>query len=257
MLLLSGTALGATAVTFRINVANTGSAITTLTGNFAGRLLQLTSSYTAGAAAALGASSRSATAATGIFENTGGGPALDLRVGAGKAPLRVNSTGKVFGLNVDLLDGLDQAAFARRTQEPWRAVGQSGQPHFEQCHDDVDAHLWYPYWVNYPGTTFNKVGFYKDTTGVVHLRGLARCIWVGEPPYSDDAGFTRGTLFTLPPGYRPSLREIRPTFIDSAVPNARIDILPTGDVVIASHLGNGQHGKDFVSLDGISFRAAP
>ncbi len=38
--------------------------------------------------------------------NNGGGPALDLRVETGEAPLNVNSTAKVNGLNADQLDGL-------------------------------------------------------------------------------------------------------------------------------------------------------
>lgn len=38
--------------------------------------------------------------------NNGGGPALDLRVETGEAPLNVNSTTRVNGLNADQLDGL-------------------------------------------------------------------------------------------------------------------------------------------------------
>ena len=40
--------------------------------------------------------------------------ALDLRVQAGEAPMRVNSAGKVANLNSDAVDGLDSAAFQKR-----------------------------------------------------------------------------------------------------------------------------------------------
>ncbi len=43
--------------------------------------------------------------------NSGGGPALDLRVAAGKAPLKVLSRTRVKNLNVDLLDGIDSTGF--------------------------------------------------------------------------------------------------------------------------------------------------
>jgi hypothetical protein len=47
------------------------------------------------------------------------GTALALNSPSGKAPLAVNSTGKVVNLNADRLDGLDSSAFAR-------AGGQTG-----------------------------------------------------------------------------------------------------------------------------------
>lgn len=43
--------------------------------------------------------------------NPSGGPALDLRVQAGKAPMKVNSSGKVANLNADGLDGKSSEAF--------------------------------------------------------------------------------------------------------------------------------------------------
>ncbi len=42
-----------------------------------------------------------------IVANKSGGPALDLRVQAGKPPMKVNSSAKVTNLNVDTLDGKD------------------------------------------------------------------------------------------------------------------------------------------------------
>lgn len=45
------------------------------------------------------------------INNNGSGPALDLRVEEGEAPMNVNSTTRVNGLNADQLDGKDSTAF--------------------------------------------------------------------------------------------------------------------------------------------------
>ncbi|GGO87221.1 hypothetical protein GCM10011584_11310 [Nocardioides phosphati] len=87
-----------------------------------------TTSFAAGAVAALVIGSGSAYAATGgnfILgkSNSAGatttlsnanGTALSLNSKSGTAPLKVNRTTKVANLNADLLDNLDQSAFARR-----------------------------------------------------------------------------------------------------------------------------------------------
>lgn len=46
-----------------------------------------------------------------IVNNKSGGAALDIRVQAGKPPLKVNSSGKVANLNADKLDGKDSTEF--------------------------------------------------------------------------------------------------------------------------------------------------
>ncbi len=45
--------------------------------------------------------------------NQGGGPALELRVAAGKPPLKVDSDARVTNLNADKLDGQDASGFVR------------------------------------------------------------------------------------------------------------------------------------------------
>ena len=50
-----------------------------------------------------------------LVDNDGGGPALDLRVEPGQAPMKVNSGAKVDNLNADKLDTLDSADFQRAT----------------------------------------------------------------------------------------------------------------------------------------------
>ena len=49
-----------------------------------------------------------------LVQNTGAGTALNLMVGAGVTPFKVNSTTKVASLNADQLDGLDSSALQKR-----------------------------------------------------------------------------------------------------------------------------------------------
>ncbi|MBA2714146.1 MAG: hypothetical protein H0U55_11430, partial [Rubrobacteraceae bacterium] len=72
---------------FRLNHNNPVSALSTLTGTLAGSVLKV--------------------------DNNGTGPALNLEVGSGQAPLKVNSNaGKATNLDADKLDGKDSTAFA-------------------------------------------------------------------------------------------------------------------------------------------------
>lgn len=88
-------------------------------------------------------------------------------------------------------------------------------------------------WVNYD-TTYNAAGYFKDSLGIIHLRGLVKN--------------GSGVLFTLPAGYRPPRREL---FAVATHPNTvgRIDILADGQVLMVS-------GSNlWISLDGITFKA--
>ena len=88
-------------------------------------------------------------------------------------------------------------------------------------------------WSNYH-ISYNPAGYYKDSMGVVHLRGLVKN--------------GSGTIFSLPVGYRPEYRELHGV---STNPNVagRIDIFTNGEVRF-------EHGDNsWVSLDGITFRA--
>lgn len=66
--------------TLKLGVQNTVSAVTSMVGSVAGPALKL--------------------------DNNGAGPALDLQVEPGKAPMTVNSDQKVDNLNADKVDGL-------------------------------------------------------------------------------------------------------------------------------------------------------
>jgi len=90
-------------------------------------------------------------------------------------------------------------------------------------------------WVNY-GSAFSIAGYYKDSNGIVHLRGLVK------------NGSNTTVIFQLPAGYRPEYRTLNAVVTDS---NAigRVDVLANGNV----HGDNVSSG--WCSLDDISFRA--
>ena len=107
-------------------------------------------------------------------------------------------------------------------------------------------------WVNY-GATYNLCGYFKDSMGIVHLRGLVK------------NGSVAKAIFTLPAGYRPARRELQAAITSNkkvVKPNqqptgdlvtnvaGRVDVLPTGDVFAHSTVN-----PDWLSLDGITFRA--
>ncbi|MEZ4362936.1 MAG: hypothetical protein R3B48_22280 [Kofleriaceae bacterium] len=91
------------------------------------------------------------------------------------------------------------------------------------------------------GAPYNPVAYFKDSCGVVHLRGLikggALSSWKGEKP-----------VFTLPAGYRPAGQELHGVCSNTAI--GRVDIASDGRVFVVA--GNNL----WLSLDGISFRAA-
>ena len=96
-------------------------------------------------------------------------------------------------------------------------------------------------WSNATGTpTLTPAGYYKDSLGVVHLRG------------SLTGGAVGTTLFTLPSGYRPEFRHQIgiATRDSSSVIFGKVDVYADGSV----QLGAG--GTTRVFLDGVSFRAA-
>lgn len=70
-------------------------------------------------------------------------------------------------------------------------------------------------WVEY-GTSWGVAGYYKDSSGTVHLRGLVK------------SGALGTDVFVLPVGYRPIGRKIIMNSSNNAV--GRLDILATGNV---------------------------
>lgn len=113
-------------------------------------------------------------------------------------------------------------------EEAWREVGGVGQPAFGTN------------WSNYGGGT-SAAGFYKDSSGVVHLKGTVKC-----------SGATT-TVFTLPAGYRPAeLMRFGGIDYSGSVWELYNGVVDTSGVLSI----DPTISKTYWTLDCISFRAA-
>lgn len=92
-------------------------------------------------------------------------------------------------------------------------------------------------WVRYD-SKYADVGYFKDTLGFVHLRGLIK----------NGAISSTLPIFLLPPGYRPAEQLLFPVLTN---PNAlgRCDVTNIGEILPFSG------SNTWFSLNGISFRA--
>lgn len=95
-------------------------------------------------------------------------------------------------------------------------------------------------WTPFDDTLFNPPGFFKDSMGIVHLRGAVKGGVIG--------GAIRKPIFTLPDGYRPEFREVR-SVITHPDAIGRFDVHQDGEIIPVS--GNNL----FFILDGVTFRA--
>jgi hypothetical protein len=116
------------------------------------------------------------------------------------------------------------------TVEAWHLIGGSGEPAFATG------------WSNYSTTNFQSAGFFKDPSGMVHLKGLVK---------KSTAVASPDTIFTLPVGYRPLAGGTGGSYLFATISNsalARVDITTGGVVQVL--IGNA----GWVSLDVIHFR---
>ncbi|MGH3022310.1 MAG: hypothetical protein ACRDNI_01520 [Gaiellaceae bacterium] len=135
------------------------------------------------------------------------------------ADVRESSLAKV--PNADKLDGKNSSAFALKAVAPFREVGTSGQPAFQNG------------WGNVAPNASTTAAFYRDPFGVVHLKGTL-------------GGGASGTIiFTLPTGLRPTKIHCMPT-----VGDARF-VCVYADGSVEHSLG----ATGFLTLDGMTFRA--
>lgn len=87
-------------------------------------------------------------------------------------------------------------------------------------------------------------GFYKDAGGTVHLEGVLD---------KNGGSWAVETILTLPVGYRPpNTRLYSPPVSPPAL--SRVDISSAG--VVSLQAGGASNPVNYLSLDGISFRAA-
>ena len=99
-------------------------------------------------------------------------------------------------------------------------------------------------WENYNTSLYQPVQYFKDSMGVVHIRGLAKC----------STGTTPGTtIFTLPSGYRPNETEIFAVRSNDAagVDSCRVDVKSDGTVITSTDFTPASNA--WVSLAGITF----
>lgn len=222
---LGGTTYAATGGNFVLGQENTATTPSSLSAPVAGgKVLELTNT-----------------------DSAAGSNALGLSVAAGKAPFTVNSSGKVMNLNADRLDGQDASRFALQAQERWHEIGTPGERQFQYSPGFPPGNP--PEWKNY-GNGFNTVAFYKDSLGIVHLKG--RVQWARA-----SSGLGKScdlwTIFQLPAGYHPAAYGSFPAFKNSQP--TRIDVGNNGWVFLCTATEDTVNG-DWFSLDGISFRAA-
>ena len=209
--------------------------------------------------------------------------ALELRVQAGEAPMRVNSDTKVANLNADMVDGLsskqlqgqtgppgpqgeqgiqgergpegplnpnadtldgtDSSEFATKTSEGWHEIGAPGEPTFgDGWSNGTPSYLCSGQSAGC--VEYNTAGFYKDSLGVVHLKGSIKF----------DLNSCNGCssiAFRLPEGYRPA----RATVFDPASDRGgnHVFVLYDGHFQVSGD--GGFSGTYHYSLDGITFRA--
>ncbi|KAA3660334.1 MAG: hypothetical protein DWQ10_06915, partial [Calditrichaeota bacterium] len=143
-----------------------------------------------------------------------------------KGKLGIGTTNPSVELHVDGRFFASQGGII--TQEDWSNVPAASSNKNDRFQNS---------WENY-SNTFNQAAYFKDSMGIVHLRGLVKKGTIGTH------------IFILPNGYRPPKREL---MVACTHPNiaGRVDIWNDGKVV-------AQGGSNlWISLDGITFKAAP
>ena len=126
----------------------------------------------------------------------------------------------------------------RRRTEAWHLVGATGEPLFQHS------------WQNGLNSSDEPLGFYKDRSGVVHLRGR---IINGSP---------NNSIFQLPAGYRPAAGKYAnfPAACEcTAAQTTIVSVQGSGFAAVSDGSVAMQNGSlsagHYLSLDGISFQA--
>jgi hypothetical protein len=132
---------------------------------------------------------------------------------------------------------------------PWHEVGAAGEPPFGIGDPNTGC-----VWSNYGGG-FNTAGFVRDRFGFVHLKGLVKASNANAIGTCENGSSGNWTIFVLPVGYRPANRGLHVALTNNTA--WRVDLNQAfGDVEIAPPT-DWANVKQWISLDGISFRCAP
>jgi hypothetical protein len=140
-----------------------------------------------------------------------------------------------------MLDNKDSTAFALAGAEPWHDATLNSGNTGQQCS-----------WTNYGGEQ-NPAGYFRDSAGVVHLRGLV--VAAGGSVLDCGSGDGDEAPFTLPAGYWPD-HDWALAAISNNNPG-RINVDIGGIVSIENNFPGWADAKQWVSLDGLTFRCAP
>jgi hypothetical protein len=151
--------------------------------------------------------------------------------------------------NADKLDNIDSSAFAPVGSEAWHTPTlNDGFGYFNGGSQPHSNCWWSPY-----GQPFETPGFFRDPTGVVHLRGFARAHH-GDGSHCGGIPDNDSVAFTLPVGYRPESEVVLST-VSNNTPG-RLNIRTNGNVEIEPDYPSWFDVTVWVSLDG-AFRCAP
>ena len=146
--------------------------------------------------------------------------------------------------NADTLDNKDSSTFAPVGSEGWHLAplndGSTGPPGSPVLCS----------WTAYGGG-FSPPGYLRDPAGMVHLRGLTQA----QDGVFPCASVPSLRIFTLPSGYRPEADAALTTISNNKA--GRINVRGGGDVEVEPNFPAFADAKNWVSLDGLTFRCAP
>ena len=136
--------------------------------------------------------------------------------------------------------------------ENWHEIGAAGEPAF--------SNSGFCTWKNFDAI-HNSAAFLRDRHGFVHLKGMVDA----EDVVVDGCDFAFASdrrIFTLPDGYRPAVREVHVSISNSALARINVDGPGAGGqgpgaVSVEAPPTTVADAKEWVSLDGITFRCAP
>jgi hypothetical protein len=184
----------------------------------------------------------------------GGLAAADLRAGSVQSSEVLNDSLTGADIANNSLTGTD-------VQESSLALAAEG------WHEVLDEGLFYnrPFcaWSNFDAT-HNSAAFLRDRHGFVHLKGLVDA----DDLESNGCDFSSADqiIFVLRAGYLPAKREVHVTLTNGALgritvdpdpPAAALGIPPELGTVLVESPTTEANAKEWVSLDGITFRCAP
>jgi hypothetical protein len=122
--------------------------------------------------------------------------------------------------------------------EGWHEVGAPGEPPYENgCAQATTSS---------PDREYERVAFFKDKLGIVHLKGVFQC------PGTDIVAFR------LPPGYRPAEHRFIVESAWNPTANALVPLFINGAGTAPNGAQDGAIGVTTakMGLDGVTFRAA-